>query len=57
VVILISAFYLQVIENHPDSEAYYRHRSKGSWTLSTADNGWSVSDCSGEALKVRTSYF
>uniref|UniRef100_A0ACD6AJV0 Uncharacterized protein n=2 Tax=Avena sativa TaxID=4498 RepID=A0ACD6AJV0_AVESA len=42
----------QVLENHPDSETYYRHRSKGSWTLSTADNGWSVSDCTAEALKA-----
>ncbi|PNT75939.1 hypothetical protein BRADI_1g42000v3 [Brachypodium distachyon] len=42
----------QVLENHPDSEAYYRHRSKGSWTLSTADNGWSVSDCTAEAVKA-----
>uniref|UniRef100_A0A0D9WQ51 Squalene cyclase C-terminal domain-containing protein n=1 Tax=Leersia perrieri TaxID=77586 RepID=A0A0D9WQ51_9ORYZ len=42
----------QVLEDHPDKEAYYRHRSKGSWTLSTADNGWSVSDCTAEALKA-----
>uniref|UniRef100_A0A0E0HR28 Terpene cyclase/mutase family member n=1 Tax=Oryza nivara TaxID=4536 RepID=A0A0E0HR28_ORYNI len=42
----------QVLENHPDYEAYYRHRSKGSWTLSTADNGWCVSDCTAEALKA-----
>ncbi|CAO2045443.1 unnamed protein product [Urochloa humidicola] len=42
----------QVHENHPDYENYYRHRSKGSWTLSTADNGWSVSDCTGEALQA-----
>ncbi|KAF7092467.1 hypothetical protein CFC21_094949 [Triticum aestivum] len=42
----------QVLENHPDSKTYYRHRSKGSWTLSTADNGWSVSDCTAEALKA-----
>ncbi|KAM0830068.1 hypothetical protein ACQ4PT_066464 [Festuca glaucescens] len=42
----------KVLENHPDSETYYRHRSKGSWTLSTADNGWSVSDCTAEALKA-----
>jgi len=42
----------QIHENHPDYEAYYRHRSKGSWTLSTADNGWSVSDCTAEALKA-----
>ncbi|CAL5040975.1 unnamed protein product [Urochloa decumbens] len=42
----------QVLENHPNYESYYRHRSKGSWTLSTADNGWSVSDCTAEALKA-----
>ncbi|TKW21540.1 hypothetical protein SEVIR_4G125700v4 [Setaria viridis] len=42
----------QIRENHPDYEAYYRHRSKGSWTLSTADNGWNVSDCTAEALKA-----
>ncbi|KAM3189405.1 hypothetical protein ACQJBY_067984 [Aegilops geniculata] len=42
----------QVLENHPNSKTYYRHRSKGSWTLSTADNGWSVSDCTAEALKA-----
>ncbi|PAN24753.1 hypothetical protein PAHAL_4G248900 [Panicum hallii] len=42
----------QILENHPNSESYYRHRSKGSWTLSTADNGWSVSDCTAEALQA-----
>ncbi|XP_048543505.1 achilleol B synthase-like isoform X2 [Triticum urartu] len=47
----------QVLENHPNSEAYYRHRSKGSWTLSTADNGWSVSDCTAEALKNKDGTF
>ncbi|OEL33553.1 Achilleol B synthase, partial [Dichanthelium oligosanthes] len=42
----------QVLQNHPNYKSYYRHRSKGSWTLSTADNGWSVSDCTAEALKA-----
>uniref|UniRef100_A0A0D9VFG1 Terpene cyclase/mutase family member n=1 Tax=Leersia perrieri TaxID=77586 RepID=A0A0D9VFG1_9ORYZ len=42
----------QVLENLPENEAYYRHRSKGSWPLSTVDNGWCVSDCTGEALKA-----
>ncbi|KAL6839606.1 hypothetical protein ACP4OV_030545 [Aristida adscensionis] len=42
----------QIQENHPDYKAYYRHRSKGSWTLSTADNGWNVSDCTAEALQA-----
>lgn len=44
--------YLKLLSNHPNHESYYRHRSKGSWTLSTADNGCSVSDCTAEALKV-----
>ncbi|KAL6602776.1 hypothetical protein ACP70R_043137 [Stipagrostis hirtigluma subsp. patula] len=42
----------QIRENHPNYEAYYRHRSKGSWTLSSTDNGWSVSDCTAEALQA-----
>jgi achilleol B synthase len=43
---------LKILENHPNYESFYRHRSKGSWTLSTVDAGWSVSDCTAEALKV-----
>jgi len=42
----------QVLSNNPDYKSYYRHRSKGSWTLSTVDNGWSVSDCTAEAVKA-----
>ncbi|XP_047087879.1 achilleol B synthase-like [Lolium rigidum] len=42
----------QILENHPNYESFYRHRSKGSWTLSTVDAGWSVSDCTAEALKA-----
>ncbi|KAH7572484.1 hypothetical protein JRO89_XS04G0263000 [Xanthoceras sorbifolium] len=30
----------------------YRHISKGGWPFSTPDNGWIVSDCTGEALKA-----
>ncbi|KAL3625225.1 Cycloartenol Synthase [Castilleja foliolosa] len=30
----------------------YRHISKGGWPFSTADNGWPVSDCTAEGLKV-----
>jgi hypothetical protein len=45
--------YLKVMRNHPGDQRYWhRHRSKGSWTLSSADNGWAVSDTTGEALKV-----
>lgn len=29
----------QILSNHPNFESYYRHRSKGSWTLSSVDNG------------------
>ncbi|GKV20470.1 hypothetical protein SLEP1_g30594 [Rubroshorea leprosula] len=35
-----------------DSVAEYRHISKGGWPFSTRDNGWSVSDCTAEALKI-----
>ncbi|OQU80185.1 hypothetical protein SORBI_3007G090472 [Sorghum bicolor] len=42
----------QISENHLDYKSYYRHASKGSWTLSTADNGCSISDCTAEALKA-----
>ncbi|KAG8089614.1 hypothetical protein GUJ93_ZPchr0011g27821 [Zizania palustris] len=42
----------QVLHDLPNGKSFYRHRSKGSWTLSTADNGWSVPDCTAEALQV-----
>ncbi|AET01563.2 beta-amyrin synthase [Medicago truncatula] len=34
-----------------DYESMYRHMSKGSWTFSDQDHGWSVSDCTAEGLK------
>lgn len=30
----------------------HRHISKGGWAFSDRDQGWQVSDCSAEALKV-----
>ena len=30
----------------------YRHISKGAWTFSMQDQGWQVSDCTAEGLKV-----
>lgn len=30
----------------------HRHISKGSWTFSDQDQGWQVSDCTAEGLKV-----
>ncbi|XP_066358596.1 achilleol B synthase-like [Miscanthus floridulus] len=43
----------QVTRNPPGDPSYwFRHRSKGSWTLSTVDNGWASSDCTAEATKT-----
>lgn len=42
----------QVLSNSPSYQNFYRHRSKGSWTLSTVDIGWGVSDCTAEAIKA-----
>ncbi|KAK7272775.1 hypothetical protein RJT34_29606 [Clitoria ternatea] len=43
----------QVSENPSgDFEAMYRHTSKGAWTFSMQDQGWQVSDCTAEGLKV-----
>ncbi|KAA8535868.1 hypothetical protein F0562_030812 [Nyssa sinensis] len=32
--------------------SWYRHISKGGWPFSNPDNGWPVSDCTAEGLKV-----
>ncbi|RVX03778.1 Cycloartenol synthase [Vitis vinifera] len=43
----------QVLEDCPgDLKFWYRHISKGGWPFSTADNGWTTSDCTAEALKA-----
>ncbi|KAL6602716.1 hypothetical protein ACP70R_043077 [Stipagrostis hirtigluma subsp. patula] len=43
----------KVIKNPPgDQDYWFRHRSKGSWTLSTIDNGWASSDTSAEVIKA-----
>jgi hypothetical protein len=48
-----AAFNLQVRDNPSgDFESMYRHMSKGSWTFSDQDHGWTVSDCTAEGLKV-----
>ncbi|CAM8906474.1 unnamed protein product [Rhodiola kirilowii] len=42
----------QVTENPSgDFRSMLRHISKGGWTYSDRDQGWQVSDCTGEALK------
>jgi len=35
-----------------NTSCWYRHISKGGWPFSTQDNGWPVSDCTAEGLKV-----
>lgn len=43
----------QVKENPTgDFKSMYRHFTKGSWTFSDQDQGWVVSDCTAESLKV-----
>uniref|UniRef100_A0A0D9X6A3 Squalene cyclase N-terminal domain-containing protein n=1 Tax=Leersia perrieri TaxID=77586 RepID=A0A0D9X6A3_9ORYZ len=43
----------QVPRNHPgDQSRWYRHISKGSWALSTVDNGWGSSDTTAEVLRA-----
>ncbi|XP_066370456.1 achilleol B synthase-like [Miscanthus floridulus] len=43
----------QVTRNPPgDPRYWFRHRSKGSWTLSTVDNSWASSDSSAEVIKA-----
>jgi squalene cyclase len=39
-----------------DQTKWYRHICKGGWAQSTADEGWPVSDCTAEALKVSHSH-
>lgn len=42
------------INNNPtgDYSKMCRQSSKGTWALTDQDNGWPVSDCTAEALKV-----
>ncbi|KAJ4957763.1 hypothetical protein NE237_024874 [Protea cynaroides] len=42
------------VQDNPsgDFRSMHRHNSKGSWTFSTQDHGWQVSDCTTEGLKA-----
>ncbi|MBW2262549.1 MAG: terpene cyclase/mutase family protein [Deltaproteobacteria bacterium] len=42
----------QVLDDVPDHERYYRHRSRGGWPFSNRPHGWPISDCTGEGLKA-----
>lgn len=41
----------QILEDVPEPEEHYRHRSKGGWPFSNRAHGWPITDCSSEGLK------
>ncbi|KAF8310084.1 terpene synthase [Clavulina sp. PMI_390] len=42
----------QIRENPKHYESAYRHTTKGAWPFSTKEQGYTVSDCTGEGLKA-----
>lgn len=42
----------QIRENPKHYETSYRHTTKGAWPFSTKEQGYTVSDCTGEGLKA-----
>ncbi|KAH9479645.1 Lanosterol synthase [Psilocybe cubensis] len=42
----------QIQHNPKHYKEAYRHRTKGAWGFSTTEQGYSVSDCTGEGLKA-----
>ncbi|CAD2220057.1 lanosterol synthase [Angomonas deanei] len=42
----------QVQEDPIDMDRFFRHRTKGAWNFSTSPQGWQVSDCTAEGLRV-----
>ena len=42
----------QIRDNPKHYESNFRHRSKGAWPFSTREQGFTVSDCTGEGLKA-----
>lgn len=41
----------QIRDNPPHWEEAYRHRTKGAWPFSTAEQSYTVSDCTAEGMK------
>ena len=41
-----------MLEDVPETERAYRHRSKGGWPFSTRAHGWPISDCTAEGVKA-----
>jgi lanosterol synthase len=42
----------QTLENRAEQEKCYRHPTKGAWGFSNRDQGYTVSDCTSEAIKA-----
>ncbi|MBK8480986.1 MAG: terpene cyclase/mutase family protein [Proteobacteria bacterium] len=42
----------QVRQDVPERERHFRDATAGAWPFSTAEQGWTVSDCTAEGLKV-----
>lgn len=42
----------QVQEDPMNADQFHRHRTKGAWNFSTSNQGWQVSDCTAEGLRV-----
>ena len=41
----------QILEDVPEAERYFRHRSRGGWPFSNRAHGWPITDCTAEGLK------
>lgn len=41
----------QILEDPPELERHFRHRSRGGWPFSNRPHGWPISDCTAEGLK------
>ncbi len=41
----------QILDDVPDPEAHYRHRSRGGWPFSNRAHGWPITDCTAEGFK------
>ncbi len=41
----------QILEDVPNPEAHYRHRSRGGWPFSNRPHGWPITDCTAEGFK------
>ncbi len=41
----------QILEDVPEPERHYRHRSKGGWPFSNRAHGWPITDCTAEGFK------